>query len=40
MQLELIIVLITTSIQIVNCVVDVLRYKKDSKHIAKHVIKK
>mgnify|MGYP001662259433 CR=1 FL=1 len=39
MKQEFIIVLITISIQVINCVVDVLRYK-DSKYIAKHFRKK
>ncbi|WP_295593877.1 hypothetical protein [uncultured Streptococcus sp.] len=37
---EMIIALITISIKIINCAVDVLRYNRDSKHIAKHVRKK
>lgn len=36
MKQEFVIVLITISIQVINCVVDVLRYKRDSKRIAKH----
>ena len=40
MQQEFVIVLITISIQVINCVVDVLRYNKDSKRIAKHDRKK
>lgn len=36
MKQEFVIVLITISIQVINCVVDVLRYNKDSRHIAKH----
>ena len=35
MKQEFVIVLITISIQVINCVVDVLRYK-DSRRIAKH----
>lgn len=36
MKQEFVIVLITISIQVINCVVDVLRYNKDSRCIAKH----
>ena len=36
MKQEFVIVLITISIQVINCVVDVLRYNKDSRRIAKH----
>lgn len=36
MKQEFVIVLITISIQVINCVVDVLRYNRDSKRIAKH----
>lgn len=36
MQQEFVIVLITISIQVINCVVDVLRYNKDSRRIEKH----
>ena len=39
MKQEFVIVLITISIQVITCVVDVLRYK-DSKYIAKHFRKK
>ncbi|MGQ0311762.1 hypothetical protein [Streptococcus sp. cx1] len=37
---EMIIALITISIQVINCVVDVLKYNRDSKRIAKHDRKK
>ena len=40
MKQEFVIVLITISIQVINCVVDVLRYNRDSNHIAKQVRKK
>jgi hypothetical protein len=40
MQQEFVIVLISISIQVINCVVDVLRYNRDSKRIAKHDRKK
>ncbi len=36
MKQEFVIVLITISIQVINCVVDVLRYNRDSKRITKH----
>ena len=36
MKQEFVIVLITISIQVINCVVDILRYNIVSKRVAKH----